>query len=63
VIYVLDLTEPNGMFMARDFAIRDEDTVYVTEAPFTQFSKVISAITGSLTAVDGAASAATGIGG
>jgi len=48
VIYVLDLTQPNGMFMARDFAIRDEDTVYVTEAPFTQFSRVISAITGSL---------------
>lgn len=63
MIYVLDLTEPNGMFMARDFAIRDEDTVYVTEAPFTQFSKVISAITGSLTAVDGATAAATGLGG
>jgi polysaccharide biosynthesis/export protein len=60
MIYVLDLTRPNGMFFARDFAIRDEDTVYVTEAPFTQFSKVISAITGSLTAADGLASAATG---
>jgi polysaccharide export outer membrane protein len=60
VIYVLDLTRPNGMFMARDFAIRDEDTVYVTEAPFTQFSKVISAITGSLTAADGVAAAASG---
>lgn len=50
VVYVLDLTRPNGMFMARDFAIRDDDTLYVTEAPFTQFSKVIAAITGSLTA-------------
>lgn len=47
LVYVLDLTEPNGMFMARDFVIRDGDTLYVTEAPFTQWSKVISAITGT----------------
>lgn len=61
VIYVLDLTRPNGMFFARDFAIRDEDTVYVTEAPFAQFSKVISAVTGTLASADAAASAATGL--
>ena len=48
VVYVLDLTQPNGMFMARDFAIRDEDTVYVTEAPYVQFNKTIAAVTGSL---------------
>ncbi len=47
MVYVLDLTQPNGMFMARDFVIRDGDTIYVTEAPFTQWSKVISAITGT----------------
>ena len=47
MIYVLNLTEPNGMFMARDFAIRDGDTLYVTEAPFTQWTKVLSAITGT----------------
>nr|WP_246423271.1 polysaccharide biosynthesis/export family protein [Sulfitobacter undariae] len=47
MVYVLDLTEPNGMFMARDFVIRDGDTLYVTEAPFTQWTKVISAITGT----------------
>ncbi|MGO4915753.1 polysaccharide biosynthesis/export family protein [Pseudogemmobacter sp. W21_MBD1_M6] len=46
--YVLDLTEPNGVFMARDFVIRDEDTVYVTEAPFVQWSKTLNALTGSL---------------
>ncbi len=48
--YVLDLTEPTGMFMARDFVIRDGDTVYVTEAPFVQWSKTLNAITGTLTA-------------
>ena len=48
MVYVLNLTEPNGMFMARDFVIRDGDTVYVTEAPYVQWTKVLSAITGPL---------------
>lgn len=56
VIYVLDLTEPNGMFMARDFAIRDGDTIYVTEAPFSQFNKTISAVFGTLGTVESATS-------
>ena len=47
-VYVIDLTEPGGMFNARDFEIRDEDTVYVTEAPFVSWQKRISALTGSL---------------
>ncbi|WP_344842150.1 polysaccharide biosynthesis/export family protein [Celeribacter arenosi] len=47
MIYVLNLTEPNGLFLARDFQIRDEDTVYVTEAPFTQWTKVLGAVTGT----------------
>ncbi len=51
MVYVLDLTKPNGMFMARDFSVRDGDTLYVTEAPFTQWDKTISALTGSLTSV------------
>ncbi len=48
MIYVLNLTEPNGMFMARDFVVRDGDTVYVTEAPYVQWQKTLSALTGSL---------------
>lgn len=52
-VYVLDLTEPMGMFYARDFAIRDQDTVYVTEAPFVQWQKVLSAITGSAAGFSG----------
>ena len=60
LIYVLDLTKPNGIFMARDFVIRDEDTLYVTEAPFTQWSKAIAALTGSLSAVNTLTSAANG---
>ncbi|WP_299023960.1 polysaccharide biosynthesis/export family protein [uncultured Sulfitobacter sp.] len=59
LVYVLNLTEPNGMFMARDFVIRDGDTLYVTEAPFTQWTKILTAITGtassagSITALSG----------
>jgi len=53
LVYVLDLTEPNGMFMARDFVIRDGDTLYVTEAPFTQWTKVLTAITGTTTSASG----------
>lgn len=52
MVYVLDLTKPNGMFMARDFVIRDRDTLYVTEAPITTWNKTIAAITGTLTSAD-----------
>jgi polysaccharide export outer membrane protein len=51
VIYLLDLTRPNGLFFARDFAIRDGDLVYVTEAPITQFNKAVGALTGTLNSV------------
>jgi polysaccharide export outer membrane protein len=47
LVYVLNLTEPNGMSMARDFVTRDGDTLYVTEAPFTQWTKILTAVTGT----------------
>ncbi len=58
MVYVLDLTEPNGMFMARDFVIRDDDTLYVTEAPYVQWAKLLTA----LTTTAGAASSVAGVG-
>ncbi|CUJ91366.1 polysaccharide export protein Wza [Ruegeria denitrificans] len=51
MIYLLNLTAPNGLFVARDFVIRDDDTIYVTEAPYAQWSKSISLIAGGLTPV------------
>ena len=51
MIYVLNLTAPNGLFVARDFVIRDDDTIYVTEAPYAQWTKSISLIAGGLTPV------------
>ncbi|WP_200876058.1 polysaccharide biosynthesis/export family protein [Ruegeria halocynthiae] len=49
MIYLLNLTAPNGLFIARDFVIRDDDTIYVTEAPYAQWSKSVSLIAGGLT--------------
>lgn len=58
MVYVLDLTQPTGMFEARDFLIRDGDTVYVTEAPFVQWTKTLGAITGSTSAANNLATTA-----
>ena len=58
VIYVLNLTEPTGLFEARDFQIRDGDTLYVTEAPFVQWQKTLGAITGSTAAASNLANTA-----
>ena len=54
--YVLDLTRPNGLFLARDFLIRDGDTVYVTEAPYVQWQKTLQAVTGGVNSADSLAS-------
>lgn len=59
-VYVLDLTQPTGMFEARDFAIRDGDTVYVTEAPFVQWQKTLTAISGTAGAASSISSTASG---
>lgn len=59
MVYVLDLTQPTGMFEARDFLVRDGDTVYVTEAPFVQWQKTLSAITGTAAAATSLAGTTT----
>lgn len=60
LIYVLNLTAPNGMFMARDFQIRDGDTIYVTEASAVTWNRLISTLSGTLGATGSAVSIATG---
>lgn len=61
-VYVLDLTAPTGMFEARDFTIRDGDTVFVTAAPISQWNNAISALTGSLTSTAGLADQLSNLG-
>lgn len=58
--YVLDLTEPTGMFIGRDFIIRDGDTVYVTEAPFVQWNKTLSALNSGIATTGATAKTLTG---
>ncbi|MEM8789721.1 MAG: polysaccharide biosynthesis/export family protein [Pseudomonadota bacterium] len=41
--YVIDLTQPQGFFVAKDFQIRDDDTIYITEAPFVAWARVLEA--------------------
>lgn len=40
--YLLDTTRPEGLFSAREFYIRDGDTLYITEAPFAAWSRVLA---------------------
>lgn len=51
VAYIFNLTSGQGLFVAKEFTIRDDDTIYVTEAPYAQFNKALSAFFGSLTTV------------
>ncbi|WP_425466071.1 polysaccharide biosynthesis/export family protein [Ostreiculturibacter nitratireducens] len=52
LIYLIDLTKPSGVFVARDFTIRDGDTLYVTEAPYVRWQKILSAIIGTANSAD-----------
>lgn len=47
ILYLVDLTTPQGLFDAARFAIRDRDIVYVTEAPYVQWRKALEVITGN----------------
>ena len=44
IVYILDLTRPGGMFLAREFIMRDGDTLYVTSAPFTNWMKILQSV-------------------
>lgn len=48
VIYQIDLRDPAGIFIARDFMIRDKDIVYVSNAPLADLQKFVN-IVSSLT--------------
>lgn len=59
MVYALDLTAPDGLFEARDFQVRDGDTIFVTEAPFSQWTKAVNAVTGTAGAADSLTSIGT----
>lgn len=46
VVYRLDLSDPAGFFIAQDFAMRDDDILYVSNAIGTDLQKFLSAVSG-----------------
>jgi polysaccharide export outer membrane protein len=63
VVYQINLRDPNGFFTAQRFLIRDNDILYVTNAPSTDLAKFLGIITGTLGQVQSTAGfATTGVG-
>ncbi len=56
--YVIDLTKEESIFTAQGFKIRDRDTVYVTEAPFISWSRVLETVAGTINTLDSLATIA-----
>lgn len=59
IAYLIDLTRPGGMFLAREFTLRDGDTLYVTSAPFTSWIKILQSIAPLVTFAGSAKTLAT----
>jgi polysaccharide biosynthesis/export protein len=54
VVYRIDMRDPNSLFVSQAFRMRNRDLIYVSNAPFTEVSKVLSAFssaTGPLSSV------------
>lgn len=48
VVYQFDFRRPGQMVLAGEFATRDGDAIYVSDAPFTQVEKVLSVFSSTL---------------
>lgn len=46
-VFVLDFSKPTALFLAKQFAVRPEDTIYVTNAPLYQAGKIITILSGT----------------
>jgi polysaccharide export outer membrane protein len=44
VVYRVDLREPAGFFVTQRFLMRDNDVLYISNAPFTDVEKIMGAI-------------------
>lgn len=42
IAYLLDFTKPAGLFAASDFVVRDNDTIYVTEAALGSWTRIVA---------------------
>ncbi len=59
--YVIDLTKEESIFTAQAFQIRDRDTIYVTEAPFVSWTRVLESIAGTVNTLDSLATIANAL--
>ena len=58
--YLVDLTAQSSMLVAGKFPIRDEDTIYVTEAPYVKWRTLLFTVIGALNATSALDTALTG---
>ncbi len=56
--YVIDLTKEESIFTAQAFRLRDRDTIYVTEAPFVSWMRVLETVAGTVNTLDSLATIA-----
>lgn len=48
VAYVVDLRKDSGFFIGQKFDVQSEDTIYITEAPYVAWKKIIGTVLGTL---------------
>ncbi|MEO1613152.1 MAG: polysaccharide biosynthesis/export family protein, partial [Pseudomonadota bacterium] len=63
IAYLIDLSQPTGLFIADEMKMRDGDVLYVTEAPFTRFQKVAGSVASVIGFAGSASSASNLVGG
>ena len=61
VVYRLDLTDPNSMFLEQSFHMANRDLVYVSNSPSTEVQKVFAIIGGGIGTVGSVASIGTAV--
>ena len=59
-VYLINMREPNSLFLARRFSVHDKDIIYVSNSPFSDLQKVLGLV-GTVTSpvISGAGTAAT----
>ncbi|MCJ2048115.1 sugar transporter, partial [Methylobacterium sp. J-070] len=45
-VYRIDMRDPNSLFVSQAFRMRNRDLIYVSNAPFAEVSKVLTAFSG-----------------
>jgi polysaccharide export outer membrane protein len=51
IVYQLDMTQPEALFVAKAFQMRNDDAIFVSNAPLTELRKILQMFTTLLTPV------------